>query len=86
MGWVGDVEDGLVRMQGGRGGLARPEADGKSDLVWVGSAIDGAGSRIQLQSQVVARKVVEVVEGVLGQAQEIVGLLVLQLVGLDRDA
>lgn len=55
-------------------------------MVGAGRAIDGAGPRIQLQPQVMAGKVVEVVEGVLRQAQQVLGFLFLELVRLDGDA
>jgi len=44
------------------------------------------GRRGQLQPQVVPGKVIEVVEGMLGESEEVLGLLVLQRIGLDRDA
>lgn len=73
-------------MKRGGGRLAGLKPYDKGGFVKACRAIDSAGPRVQLQSQVVAGEIVQVVQGVLGQAQQVLGLLVLQLARLDGDA
>lgn len=73
-------------MKRSRDRVSRLQANDKSNILSTGRAIDGAGLGVQLESQMMPRKVIQIVKCVLGQAQEVVGLLGLELVCLDRDA
>src|SRR5699024_7639492 len=80
------VEDGRLRVEGGRGGLTRGQANGQRRLVLAGilygSFVGVAmASRIELKAQVVAGKVVEVVDGMLRQLNEMLGLLFGERIG-----
>ena len=69
-----------VEGRGGRVALDEPYGQGRR-VVRAGTI-----RRRELEAQVVAREVVEVVKGMLGEANEVLGLLLLQVVGLDGDA
>ena len=78
------MESSLVRVEGGRGSLARRELNrkGKALVARNGSFI--LTLRCELQSQVVAREVVEVVKSVLCQMHKMLCVLLLKLIRFDR--
>ncbi|KAF4507667.1 hypothetical protein G6O67_004142 [Ophiocordyceps sinensis] len=77
---IGDVEHGGLGVERRRAPLAGRQADGKGRLFFpVRRRVFGG----QLQAQVMDGKVVEVVESVLGQADEVLGILVGKRGGVD---
>lgn len=62
--------------------FSRNQTDGQGVIALV--VLGGrAGRRGQLQAQVVPREVVQIVEGMLGESKQVLGLLLLERVGLD---